>query len=65
MSSRSAIAWLGALALLALHVDFWRTPSDARVLGWMPFELVWRLGWMALAAIYLQFFCRCVWTSDR
>lgn len=62
MSSRSAIvAWLGLAVLVALHLDFWRAPSDARLFGWMPFELAWRLGWMALAALYLQFFCRRVW----
>ena len=47
------LAWLGFAALLALHLDFWR-PQRARLwFGWMPEEILWRLGWMALAWLYL------------
>lgn len=56
-------AWLGALALLALHVA-WAPRSTALRFGWLPDELLYRLGWMAAAALYLLWFCARVWTEE-
>lgn len=66
MSSRrnNTIAWIGALTLLALHLDFWRDRGTAMVLDWLPQELAWRLGWMLLAGLYLVWFCRAVWVEE-
>lgn len=60
-----AAAWAGGLVLLALHLDFWRPRRLELWFGWMPEELLWRLGWMALAWLYLAFFCRCVWIEEE
>lgn len=60
-----ALAWLGALALLALHLDGWRPQRGAVYLGAVPEELAWRLGWMLLATGYLVFFCRHVWRDEE
>ncbi len=58
------IAWAGFLLLLALHLDFWRPRRPEIWFGWLPEEMLWRLAWMALALLYLIFFCRCVWKED-
>ena len=63
-SASRALAWAGFLALLVLHLDFWRPQRDVLWFGWMPEELLWRLGWMGLAGLYLVFFCRRIWTED-
>lgn len=60
-----ATAWLGAIALLALHLDAWRPQRNVTYLGVVPEELAWRLGWMVLATAYLVFFCRCVWRDGE
>ncbi len=52
------LALLLGLALVALHLDFWRPPREARIwFGWIPGELLWRLVWMGLAFLYLAWFC--------
>ena len=61
----AALAWLGALALLALHLDSWRPQRAVVYLGCLPEELAWRLVWMALATAYLVFFCRYVWRDGE
>ncbi len=58
------IAWAGALALLGLHLDFWRDRGTALLMGWMPQELAWRMGWMLLSTLYLIWFCRAVWVEE-
>jgi hypothetical protein len=55
------IAWAGFVLLLVLHMDFWRPRSDVRLLGWLPEEVLWRLGWMGLAACYLAYLAWKVW----
>lgn len=59
-----ALAWAGFLALLALHLDFWRERRDVIWFSWMPEDLAWRLCWMLAAILYLLFFCRFVWRED-
>jgi hypothetical protein len=54
------LAWAGALALLALHLDFWR-PQRVAFVGWLPEELAFRVAWMLAAWAYLWFFCARVW----
>jgi len=56
-----ALAWIGFLALLILHLDFWRPRGSGIWFGWMPEELAWRLGWIVLAVGYLLFFTTAVW----
>jgi hypothetical protein len=63
--SRGWIGWGGFLVLLALHLDFWR-PQRVRIyFGWVPEELLWRIGWMALAWVYLLYVCRVLWTDEE
>lgn len=57
------IAVVGLAVLLALHHDFWRPQRPEILFGWIPEELAWRLGWMALALAYLLHFCRFVWRA--
>jgi hypothetical protein len=66
MSKRmnNTIAWTGAAALLALHLDFWRDRGTALLMGWLPQELAWRAGWMLLSTLYLVWFCRSVWVEE-
>lgn len=67
MSARALqrTAWLGALTLLLLHLDFWRSQRPTLWFGWMPEELLYRLLWMFLAWLYLLFFCARIWRDDR
>lgn len=58
------VAWVGFLLLLVLHLDFWRPTRPVLYFGWIPEELLWRLGWMGLAFLYLVFFCNRVWSED-
>jgi len=58
------IAWGGFLALLGLHLDFWRPQRVVLWFGWMPEELAYRLAWMALAWIYLVHVCAVVWRDE-
>ena len=57
------MGWLGFALLLALHFDFWRAQRPTLHFGWVPEELLWRLGWMALAWVYLLFVLRFLWTD--
>jgi len=45
------------LALVFLHLDFWREQRVELDFGWMPEELAYRLAWMALAWLFLLCFC--------
>lgn len=58
------LAWLGGLALLVLHLDFWRGPRPDLVFGAIPEELAYRVLWMLAAAAYLWFFTARVWTDE-
>lgn len=60
--ARTALAWAGALTLVALHVMPWH-PAGL-VAGWLPAELAWRLAWMGLALVYLLWFCGVVWRDE-
>lgn len=59
-----SVAW--GLALYVAHHHVWRDdPAAPRLLlGWMPVELAWRLGWMALAALFLAHLCARVWRAE-
>ena len=59
-----AMAWVGALVLLALHLHFWIDPGPELLLNWLPIDLAYRIGWLMLAWIYLMFFCRYVWEKE-
>ena len=63
-TSKRAVAWAGAILLLALHLDFWRVDQGRLFFGWMPEELAWRLGWMGLVWLWLLGFSRWVWRSE-
>lgn len=62
---RQLIAWGGLLALVVLHLDFWRGPRPGTVFGWLPEDMAYRLAWMAAAAIYLLYFTYRVWDGDE
>ena len=59
------LAWAGFLALVFLHLDFWRPQGETFRVGWIPDELGYRLVWVALAWLYLLFVCAFVWRSDE
>ncbi len=58
------LAWGGFLVLLVLHLDFWRPQRPVLLLGWIPEELAYRFGWIALAWLYLCFVCARVWREE-
>ena len=58
------LAIAGFLILLVLHLDFWGGDWSALAVGFMPGELVYRLGWVLLSWLYLLAFCRWVWEDD-
>jgi hypothetical protein len=60
-----AAAWIGALLLLVLHLDFWRPQRPTLYFGFLPEDLAWRIGWMILATLYLLFFIAFVWRSEE
>ncbi|MEM7051571.1 MAG: hypothetical protein AAF604_18025 [Acidobacteriota bacterium] len=64
MKTNHLVAWSGLAVLLVLHLDFWRPQRPQLWLGWIPEELAWRLGWLALASLYLWFFTRFVWRDE-
>ena len=59
------IAWVGFLALLLLHLDFWRGGELVLHFGWLPGELLYRVVWLLLAWIYLLFFGARIWTRSE
>lgn len=59
------LAWILAVILQLLHLDFWRPQSPEIYFGWLPQELAYRLGWMILAWLYLEWFTRRVWSSEH
>ena len=48
------MAWAGGILLLVLHLDFWRPQRVEVYFGWVPEELLYRIGWMILAWAYLD-----------
>ncbi|MEM9381313.1 MAG: hypothetical protein AAGB93_15275 [Planctomycetota bacterium] len=58
------LAWTGGLALTALHLAPGFEPRARLVLGVLPEELAYRLGWMALAFAYLVWFTAVVWREE-
>lgn len=64
MPRRVQLAWVGALVLLILHLDFWRPQRAVLRFGWLPEELLWRLGWMGLASLYVLWFAGTVWREQ-
>ena len=57
-------AWVGGLALVAVHVGGVEPGPDAPPLaGWVPAELAWRLLWILLAWLYLLWFCAFAWRA--
>ena len=67
MSDRAVhrLAWVLGLALLALHLDFWREARPRLIGGVLPEELAWRLAWMGLACAYLFWFTARVWRDEE
>ncbi len=63
--ANAIVGWGGFLLLLALHLDFWRTQRPELLLGWIPEELAYRLGWIVLAWLYLLFVCARLWGEER
>lgn len=59
------LAWLGFLALLVLHLDFWREQRPELWAGWIPEDLLYRLVWMAAATVYLWWFTAKVWEGSE
>ena len=57
-------AILSALALLGLHLDFWRPQRAILYGGWMPEELAYRLIWMLLATAWIAWFCQRIWVDE-
>ena len=58
------IAWISALVLVVLHLDFWRDQRPVLYWNWLPEELLFRIVWLLLAWAFLLFFCRFVWRGD-
>ena len=58
------IAWISAVVLLVLHLDFWRVQRPVLYWGWLPEELLYRMTWLGLAWVFLLFFCRYIWRED-
>ena len=55
-SSRDSwIAWGGFVLLMALHLDSWRPQRPVLYMGWIPEEILYRLGWIGLVWAYLLF----------
>jgi hypothetical protein len=59
------IAWISAIVLLVLHLDFWRVQRPVLYWGWLPEELLYRMMWLGLAWVFLLFFCRFIWREDN
>ena len=59
------LGWGGFLALLALHLDFWRPKRVEIYAGWLPEELLYRIVWMGLAWLYLLYFTAKVWPDEE
>lgn len=59
------LAWSLALILVLLHLDFWRPQRAVLYFGWLPEEMAYRLAWMGLAWLYLEWFTRRVWSGER
>lgn len=59
------VAWVGFVALVLLHLDFWRPSRPVLYFGWLPEEMAYRLVWMGLASLYLLHYCAFVWPEDE
>lgn len=61
---RRVALWIASsslVALVLLHLDFWR-PQHARLLfGWFPEELAYRLVFIVLAWLYMLFVTARLW----
>ena len=58
------LASASAAILLVAHLDFWRPQRALLLLGWIPEELAWRLGWMLLAGIWIHYACATIWRAE-
>ncbi len=65
MRRSHTIALLWCLALVVLHLDFWRPVRDVRYFGWLPEELAYRLVWMLLATGFMWYVCAVVWREEE
>lgn len=52
------------LALLALHVDVWNHGRGGLVLGWLPWDLAYHLGWMLAAAVAVVYMTVGPWRDE-
>lgn len=63
-SSARLVAAIALLLLTLLHLDFWREQRVAFVLGWIPIELAWRIGFVLAAWVFVMFVCARVWREE-
>jgi hypothetical protein len=63
-ATTKAIATLALVALVALHLDFWRDRAAFPPLFGLPPELAYRIVWMALAVLYLAWFTKTFWRDE-
>lgn len=53
-------------ALLVLHVDTWNAGAGGLVLGWLPWDLAYHLGWMAAATLLVLYMTSpAIWPEDQ
>ena len=58
------VAWVWFLALVVLHLDFWRPQRPDLWFGWLPEDMAYRLAWMVGAFFFLLFFTYRVWNEE-
>ena len=60
-STARRISTIGFVALVLLHLDFWRPQRSRLLFGWLPEELAYRVGFILLAWLFMLFVCSRVW----
>jgi hypothetical protein len=58
-----ALFWAAVVALLALHMLGFDQAGRPLVFGWTPYDLVYRVGWMALAAGLVAWMTTRLWPN--
>lgn len=57
-------AILGFVALVSLHLDFWRPQRSVLWFGWLPEELAYRIAYCLAAWLFILFVCRFLWREE-
>ncbi|MEM7248835.1 MAG: hypothetical protein AAF533_26120 [Acidobacteriota bacterium] len=52
------------LVMVALHNIRWGRSDGGALLGWVPFELAYRMGWVALGALVLSWILNATWGRE-